>query len=126
MHRFLKIVVEIILGLAAAGCIYGIVSSIATGCTASDYEQQEYGNSGTYQSPYSPSQDKQQTSGMNEKRARKVPKKNSKNYSHRVGVVLSSGYSIDEWEYEGHKYIMAHEYGIVHSASCPCGWIERL
>ncbi len=111
MEKFFKIILEIILGLLAALLIYGISSKMPE----SGYEQQEYSNSGVYQSPYDAPYD----SDVKEKRG-----KLSRGIV--VGKVYAGGTPIYEWEYEGHKYLMCHDFGMRHSASCPCGWIEKL
>lgn len=111
MENFFKIMLEIMLGLLAALLIYGVCSKMSE----SGYEQQEYSNSGVYQSQYDAPYD----SDVKEKRGKA-------NRGAAVGRVYAGGMPIYEWEHEGHKYIMVHEFGIVHSASCPCGWIEKL
>lgn len=53
-------------------------------------------------------------------------KRHRRNYAVEVGRTCSGGTTVFEFTHEGHKYLMAQDFGFVHSASCPCGWINKL
>ena len=42
------------------------------------------------------------------------------NEAKMVGTCGLHGTVIDEWQYEGHKYLIVNATQMIHSASCPC------
>ena len=133
MNKFVKIIIELLLALAALGCVYGIVRSIAKPIKEYKAQEQQYSQDQTYNyshGPAYPTDDKkkqreQERERRHQERERRIQAwKNAQNaqeiklYSLSGEYVGSLGAAVAEWG--GHTWFFFNGHP-VHDPNCACG-----